>query len=340
MRKHWRITAVAAVLVLALAVGFVPLIHRGNTTADAAAEWSDSGIQAEYGYGTVFTLPQRTVTVDGTSAAATTVLQFPDGSATRAASVTLGMSGVYTLTYSATVAGKAYAESETFTVRDDMVTFGSYMKKDASIGSSARQISICDTLFAVFAAMIVIPSIFAGSASAEAANEAMKASGPSLMFEVLPNMFNAMPGGRIVGAVFFILVFFAALTSSISLVETIVAVLRENCNLKRWAACLIVFGVMLVLGTLSSLGFGVLDTVHIGGKNILNIFDYLSNSILMPIVAIITCILAGFFADTQSLMDEIGMRKKGYRMYYKIMVRYIAPVCMAAILISGIYLSL
>lgn len=221
-----------------------------------------------------------------------------------------------------------------------MVTFGSYMKKDASIGSSARQISICDTLFAIFAAMIVIPSIFAGSASTEIANEAMKASGPSLMFEVLPNMFNAMPGGRIVGAVFFILVFFAALTSSISLVETIVAVLRENCNLKRWTACLIVFGVMLVLGTLSSLGFGVLDMVHIGGKNILNIFDYLSNSILMPIVAIITCILAGFFADTQSLMDEIGMRKKGYRMYYKIMVRYIAPVCMAAILISGIFLSL
>lgn len=125
MRKHWRITAVAAVLVLALAVGFVPLIRSGNTTADAAAEWSDSGIQDEYGYGTVFTLPERTVTADGETAVAVTVLQFPDGSATRAATATLGMSGVYTLTYSATVAGKAYAESETFTVRDDMVTFGS-----------------------------------------------------------------------------------------------------------------------------------------------------------------------------------------------------------------------
>lgn len=125
MRKHWRITAVAAVLVLALAVGFVPLIRSGNTAAEAAAEWSDSGIQSEYGYGTVLTLPQRTVTVDGETAAAVTVLQFPDGSATRATTATLGMSGIYTLTYSATVAGRAYAETEQFTVRDDLVTFGS-----------------------------------------------------------------------------------------------------------------------------------------------------------------------------------------------------------------------
>ena len=80
--------------------------------------------------------------------------------------------------------------------------------------------------------------------------------------------------------------------------------------------------------------------IKIGGKGILDIFDYVSNSILMPIVAIITCIVAGYFSDTNSLMDEIGMRRKGYRMYYKIMIRYIAPVCMAAILISGIFPSI
>ena len=220
-----------------------------------------------------------------------------------------------------------------------MITYGSYMKKSAKISSSARQISICDTLFAVFAAMIVIPSIFAGSPSIDAANEAMGKSGPSLMFVVLPNIFNGMPGGRIIGLVFFLLVFFAALTSSISLVESIVAVLRENCHLKRWVSCLIVLGVMLVLGTFSSLGFGVLDMVQIGGKGILDIFDYVSNSILMPIVAIVTCIIAGYFIDTESLIDEIGLRKKGFRMYYKIMLRYVAPLCMAAILISGLFMS-
>lgn len=105
--------------------------------------------------------------------------------------------------------------------------------------------------------------------------------------------------------------------------------------MKRWVACLCVFGVILVLGILSSLGFGPLSFIHIKDKTILDIFDYAANSILMPIAAIITCVIAGFFADTESLVDEIGIKRKGYRMYYKIMIRYIAPVCMAAILISG-----
>ena len=221
-----------------------------------------------------------------------------------------------------------------------MITYGSYMKKEADIQKSGRQISICDTLFAIFAAMIIIPSIYSVTGGGAAAEEAMGESGPSLMFVVLPQMFNSMFGGRVIGVIFFVLVLFAALTSSISLVEAIVAVLRENCHLKRWVSCVIVFGIMLVLGILSSLGFGPLSFIHIGNKTILDIFDYTANSILMPLVAIVTCIIAGYFADTESLMDEIGMKRKGYRMYYKIMIRYIAPVCMAAILISGIFLAL
>lgn len=221
-----------------------------------------------------------------------------------------------------------------------MITYGSYMKKEAKIQSSGLQIALCDTLFAIFATLIVIPSIFSATGGGSAAEEAMGQSGPSLMFVVLPQMFNGMFGGRVIGAVFFVLVLFAALTSSISLVEAIVAVLRENCHMKRWVACLVVFAVMIVLGILSSLGFGPLSFIHIGSKTILDIFDYAANSVLMPLVAIGTCILAGYFTDTNSLMDEMEMRRKGFRMYYKIMIRYIAPVCMAAILISGLFLSL
>ena len=221
-----------------------------------------------------------------------------------------------------------------------MITYGSYMKKEAKIQSSGLQIALCDTLFAIFATLIVIPSIFSATGGGSAAEEAMGQSGPSLMFVVLPQMFNGMFGGRVIGAVFFVLVLFAALTSSISLVEAIVAVLRENCHMKRWVACLVVFAVMIVLGILSSLGFGPLSFIHIESKTILDIFDYAANSVLMPLVAIGTCILAGYFTDTNSLMDEMEMRRKGFRMYYKIMIRYIAPVCMAAILISGLFLSL
>ena len=218
-----------------------------------------------------------------------------------------------------------------------MITYGSYMKKDASISGAARQISICDTCFAIVAALIVIPSIFAFSPDPETA---AAQSGPSLMFVQLPAVFAEIPGGRWIGAVFFLLVFFAALTSSISLVEAIVAVLRENCRLSRRTACIIVFGIMLVLGSLSSLGFGPLSMIKIGDMDILTIFDYFSNSILMPLVAIGTCIIAGFFTDTNGLMDEIGMRRSWYRRYYRVMIRYVAPLCMAAIMISGIFLDL
>ena len=105
------------------------------------------------------------------------------------------------------------------------------------------------------------------------------------------------------------------------------------------------FGLVLVLGVLSSLGFGVLDGIHLelpsgASYGILDMFDYLANSILMPIVAICTCILAGYFIDKNLIPDEIGLQKQGMRVYFRVMVRYIAPVCMAIILISGIVFNL
>ena len=228
-----------------------------------------------------------------------------------------------------------------------MITYGSYMKKDVSVPKSSLQIAICDSAFAIVAATIIIPSVFvAASGDSDAAREALGVSGPSLMFEQLPAVFNDLGGvGRWIGAAFFILVFFAALTSSISLVEAIVAVLRENLHLKRWVACTVVLGIVIVLGTISSLGFGVLSGAQItlpsgSSYTILDMFDYLANSILMPIVAILTCILAGYFIDKNLIPDEIGLRRKASRGYFRVMVRYIAPVCMAVILISGIVFNL
>ena len=228
-----------------------------------------------------------------------------------------------------------------------MITYGSYMKKDVSVSKSSLQIAICDSAFAIVAATIIIPSVFvAASGDSDAAREALGVSGPSLMFEQLPAVFNDLGGvGRWIGAAFFILVFFAALTSSISLVEAIVAVLRENLHLKRWVACTVVLGIVIVLGTISSLGFGVLSGAQItlpsgSSYTILDMFDYLANSILMPIVAILTCILAGYFIDKNLIPDEIGLRRKASRGYFRVMVRYIAPVCMAVILISGIVFNL
>lgn len=215
-----------------------------------------------------------------------------------------------------------------------MITYGSYMKKDTNIQKSARQISICDTAFAIVAGLIIIPSVFAFSSSPE---DVMQNSGPTLMFVSLPNVFSQIPYANVIGALFFLLVLFAALTSAISLIESIVAVLRENLGMKRWVACLVVFGVVLLLGIPSSLGFGVLKSLSINDMTLLDIFDYVSNSILMPLVAIGTCIIAGYFVNFRAIKDEIGIKAYSWRdKYFSIMIKIVAPVCMLLILIFNI----
>ena len=224
-----------------------------------------------------------------------------------------------------------------------MITYGSYMKKDVKITSSTKQIAICDSAFALVASLIVIPAVFAFADPA--IFQTKDGRGPSLMFVQLANVFNALPGGRIIGIVFFVLVLFAALTSSVSLVESIVAVLCEGGKMKRFTACCVVFGAILVLGTLSSLGFGVLSSVNLpyNGEilTILDMFDFLANNILMPIVAIITCVIAGWFIDKNLLPKEIGIdKKKGSTLYFNIIIRFVAPICILIILITGLFITL
>ncbi|MBQ8427260.1 MAG: sodium-dependent transporter, partial [Clostridia bacterium] len=205
-----------------------------------------------------------------------------------------------------------------------MITYGSYMKKNVKITSSSAQIAIFDSGFAIIAGLIVIPAIFAFSSNPSVS---LAKPGSSLMFEQLTLVFNSIPGGRVIGIIFFLLVFFAALTSSISLVEAIVAVLCEDGRMRRIIACSIVFGAILILGTLSSLGNGVLSGISIGGKGILDMFDFFANNILMPIIAIITCVICGYFIDKKIMSKEIGIDKKPWlNTYFNVVIRYVAPI--------------
>ena len=219
-----------------------------------------------------------------------------------------------------------------------MITYGSYMKKDVKITSSSAQIAIFDSLFALIASLIIIPAVFAFGNP----DDAFAKAGPSLMFVQMTNVFNAFPaGGRIIAFIFFVLVFFAAVTSSVSLVESIVAVLCEDGKMKRVTACVIVFGAILVLGTLSSLGYGVLSGVRIGGLDILDTFDFLANNILMPIVAIVTCVFAGWFIEKSILPKEIGIENnKWLNTYFNVIVKYVAPICILAILLTGLFIKI
>lgn len=212
-----------------------------------------------------------------------------------------------------------------------MITYGSYMKKEDSIESSVRQIEVFDTGIAFLAGLTIIPAVFASGM------ESSLKAGPSLMFIVLPKVFAKMMGGSVIGVIFFILVFFAALTSSISLMETVVSIFRDKLKCSRKTACFVVLLVCLILGLPSSLGMGPWGGIKILGKNFLDFFDFISNSVLMPIVAFLTCIMVGFIVKPKSLIEEIEITGKfKSKSLFSIVIKYIAPICIILILATSI----
>ena len=218
-----------------------------------------------------------------------------------------------------------------------MITYGSYMRKEDNIETSVRQIEVFDTIVAFLAGMIIVPAVFVFSGGDQDALNA----GPGLMFVTLPNVFDSMAGGQIVGVVFFLLVVLAALTSSISLMETVVSMIQDRLKWKRLPSCLLVVGVSFLLGMLSIFGYSIWSDFTIFKMQLLDFFDYISNNIMMPIVALMTCILIGYVAKTTYVEDEISkntvFRAKGM---YRIMIRYICPLCMLLILFSSLFLTL
>lgn len=213
-----------------------------------------------------------------------------------------------------------------------MITYGSYMRKEDSLEGSVRHIEIFDTAIAFLAGLIIVPSVFVFSGG----NTDTLKAGPSLMFITLPNVFESMKGGQIIGAVFFVLVALAALTSSISLMETVVSIICEKFKIKRIPCCLIVIVLCVAIGMLSVLGYSIWDTVTIFGYQFLDFFDFISNNIMMPIVAFLTCMLISYVVGTKYIEDEVtlGQQRFKARALFRVMVKYICPVCMIIILIT------
>jgi NSS family neurotransmitter:Na+ symporter len=212
-----------------------------------------------------------------------------------------------------------------------MITFGSYMKKDISIEKSAHQIEIFDTGIAFLAGLMIVPACIAYDPS-------QLTKGPGLMFGVLPKIFDNMPGGAFLGATFFLMVLLAALTSSISLMETVVSTIQDKWKLSRVFSCLITFGLSIVLGLLSCLGYSKWQGFKIFGKlQMLDFFDFITNSIMMPFIAILTCILVGYIIKPKTVIDEVSLSGKfRFKSMFSVMIKYIAPVCLVVILIFAI----
>lgn len=212
-----------------------------------------------------------------------------------------------------------------------MITYGSYMKKDVSLEASVSQIEIFDTGIAFLAGLMIIPAAFAGGAE-------NIGKGPGLMFMTLPKVFYEMNGGIIVGIAFFVLVLFAALTSSISLMETVVSIINDKTGIGRKASCVIVILGTIILGMFSSLGYGVWGNVKIIGMQFLDFFDFISNSVIMPIVAFFTCVFVGYYIKPETVIDEVEINNSKFKRkaLFVGVIKYVAPVFIVLILITSV----
>ncbi len=214
-----------------------------------------------------------------------------------------------------------------------LYTYGSYLGKDVDIEKSTIQVEFFDTAIALLAGMMIIPAVFAFSGG----NMETLQAGPSLAFITLPKIFASMGAGTIIGIAFFLMFFFAALTSAISLVETSVSSFEDELHLSRPKSCLLMGIIMAVIGSASALGYGSLDFVKIFGMAFLDFFDFLTNSIMMPLAALATCFLILRAVGLKRFAEEMEVssafkRKKLYNFFLK----YLAPICIGIILASSI----
>lgn len=210
-----------------------------------------------------------------------------------------------------------------------MITFGSYMKDDVNIHTSVRQIEWFDTGIAFLSGLMVVPAVFALS------GEAGLDRGSGLMFVTLPQVFARMAGGRLICALFFLLVLLAALTSSVAMMETAVSALQDRFHLSRTATCLAVIGVTVALGIPSSLGNGLWESVRPFGLSLMDFFDFVGNNILMPVVALLTCLFVGYVVGPRVLIDEARLKTRE-TVLFRVIIRYVAPVFIVLILVTSL----
>ncbi len=218
-----------------------------------------------------------------------------------------------------------------------MVAFGSYVRDDDNLMQSVNRIEIFDTLVAILAGVMIIPAVvvFMGKDG--------MTSGPGLMFIALPKVFEAMGGiGQFIGAVFFIMVLFAALTSSVSVLEAVVSGLIDRFHWSRRRATVIEYLCALVIGVVICLGYNVfyfeVEMPNGATGQLLDIVDYLANNIFMPVVAIGTCILIGWVAKPDVIINEVTKNgeKFGRKGLYRVMITVVAPILLTVLLLGSL----
>mgnify|MGYP003177805893 FL=1 len=215
-----------------------------------------------------------------------------------------------------------------------LITFGSYMKKDISIEGSTRNVEVFDTAIAIMAGLMIIPAVFAFSGGDPDTLQA----GPALMFITIPKVFASMGLGTAVGVLFFVLVLFAAITSSIALTESAVSTFEDELGWDRTRSTVLIGAIMVALGSLSALGYGPLAGVTVFGMQFLDFFDFLTNSVMMPIAAIATCLLVSRVIGVEQIAQEVEQDGQRFRRkpVFNFMIRWLCPIFAAIILASSV----
>ena len=218
-----------------------------------------------------------------------------------------------------------------------MITYGSYMKREDSIERCVRRIEVFDTLIAVVAGLMIVPVVYMFAVkTGTPVKEAMNA-GPGLMFITLPRVFATLgPAGAWLGAAFFLLVTFAAATSAISLMEACVASVGDLLGIGRRSSTFFATALIMFLATFSALGYGPWAGVTVFGMHFLDFFDFVTNSVLMPVTAAATCIFVGWVLGPRVVVEEVREEGREFRAaaLYVVMVKYFAPALVIAILVS------
>lgn len=213
-------------------------------------------------------------------------------------------------------------------------TYASYVNKKESIIKMSAQTAIADTLFAILAGVAIMPAVFAFGLE--------PGQGPGLLFVTIPYIFSQLPLGSVLAVLFFFVLFVAAITSSISLLEVVVAYLIEEFKLKRRNAVITVVLVVTLIGVFCSLSQGVLSDVKIFGLNIFDLLDYTSANILIPLGAMLIVLFAGWRMSKADFIDEItsGGERKVKAWYLTIIlmsIKYLAPVVIGVIMVRGLF---
>lgn len=214
-----------------------------------------------------------------------------------------------------------------------IMTYASYVSKKENIMFQSAATAVSDLMFAMIAGMAIMPAVFAFGLNPQ--------SGPGLVFETLPFVFGQMPAGGVVAILFFLALLVAALTSSISMLEVAVAYLVEEKKFSRLWACVVLFAVCWVVGAICSLSFGPLSDIKIDGGNIFDFFDNLSSNILMTLGSLLTVLFVGWRLKKTDVYDEFtngGTLSRNAKLFGVLwfLIRYVCPLAIAAIFISGL----